>query len=141
MECRNIQKDLIFYLDRELPEERMAFIARHLDECPLCSGFLEELKMNMAVIETERKTEASPYFFTRLLARLDEQPELQEQTVWNRVVQPAFFTLLLLAAVYGGLRVGYHASAPVVQPQQNTIMPGMDDFGDEPIETFLLDKL
>lgn len=141
MECRNIQKELIFYLDHDLPEEKMAIIGKHLDGCPRCSGFLKELEKSMGIIEAERKPEVSPYFFTRLSARLDEGPKLQEQTAWTRVLQPAFFTLLLMAAIYGGLRVGYYASRPVVQPQQTNVIPGMDDFGDEPIESFLLDQL
>lgn len=141
MECRNIQKDLIFYLERELPEEKMAFIAKHLDGCSVCSGFLAELRKDLNIIETERKPEVSPYFFTHLSVRLDERPSFREQTPWARMLQTAFFTLVLIAAIYGGLRVGYNASTPATQPQQTSLMPGMDDFGGEPIETFLLDEL
>lgn len=141
MKCRNIQKELIFYLDRELPEERMKSIARHLEECQECCGYLDELKKDLEIIDAERNPEVSPYFFTRLSARLDEQPEAQNRNVWARVVQPAFFSLLLIAAVYGGFRLGYQASAPVVQHPDAKVLPFVDDFADEPIESFLLDQL
>jgi anti-sigma factor RsiW len=140
MECRNIRKNLIFYLDRELSEEQMNAIGKHLDECPRCSAFLRQLRNDLRLIDEERKPAVSPWFFTRLSARLDERPIPEEQTVWTRVLQPAFFTLLLMAAIYGGFRVGYHASTPVDKPEQVNVMPGMDDLGDEPIETFLLDE-
>lgn len=141
MECRNIQKELIFYLDGELPEERMKSIGEHLDGCPSCSAFLEELKKDMVIIEVEKKPDVSSYFFTRLSVQLDERAQVQERNAWTRLVQPAFFSLLLIIGVYGGLRLGYNASAPVAKQPQISVMPYMDDFADEPIESFLLEQL
>jgi len=141
MKCRNIQKDLIFYLDCDLPEERMKSIGEHLDGCPLCSAFLEELKKDMLIIELEKNPEVSPYFFTRLSSRLDEKAEFQERNVWERLVQPAFFSLVLIAAVYGGVRLGSNASAPVPHQSEASVLPFVNDFADEPIESFLLEKL
>ena len=141
MNCKNFHNDLIFYLDQELPGERMDAVRKHLDEYADCRGFLAMLSAEMEVIDSEKQLEVSPYFFTRLSARLDEKSRFQEKNIWESLVQPAFFSLILIAAIYGGLRVGSMASAPHSPKPVLNVLPYVNDFADEPIETFLLDKL
>jgi anti-sigma factor RsiW len=73
MNCKNFPNDLIFYLDRELPEERMEAVRKHLDECVDCQSFLAVMQSQLEIIDQEKQPEVSPYFFTRLSARLDEK--------------------------------------------------------------------
>lgn len=141
MKCKAVHKDLIFYLGNELPDERMESIAKHLQECAACSNFLADLKLTMNVIELEKKTEVSPFFFTRLSARLDENKQIPMKNTWTRVVQPAFFSLLLIVAIYGGMRIGSSASVHVAQKPAFQTLPDVNDFEAEPIESFLLEKL
>ncbi|MGV8139939.1 MAG: anti-sigma factor family protein [Mangrovibacterium sp.] len=39
MSHKSIHKDLIFYLDNELPEQRKVTIEKHLEECTDCQRF------------------------------------------------------------------------------------------------------
>ena len=48
------------------------------------------------IIDVEKNPEASPFFYTRLSARLDEKSERHTQSQWVRLAQPAFFSLLLV---------------------------------------------
>lgn len=141
MKTKCIHKDLIFYLDNELPEEKMIAVEKHLKTCADCQGFLAFLQTGLQIIADEKKTDPSPYLYTRLSARLDEQPPLKQQGIWIRIAQPAFFSLLLLAGIYGGLRVGSSASQGLINPEPTGALQLMNDFEAEPIESFLLDKL
>lgn len=141
MKNKCIHKDLIFYLDNELSVEKRTAVEKHLEECADCRSFLAFLQNEMLVIEKEKNPEVSPFFFTRLSARMDEQPQFKPQGLWVRIAQPAFFSLMLIAGIYGGLRLGNNASSGIINPEPTNTIQLMNDFQAEPIESFLLDEL
>jgi anti-sigma factor RsiW len=141
MKTKCIHNDLIFYLDNELPEEKRTAVEKHLEECADCHGFLAFLKEEMQIIEVEKNPVVSPYFFTRLSARLVKRPEFKPQSWWVQFAQPAFFSMMLIVGIYGGLRLGSNASQGTINPESNITIQLMNDFESEPIESFLLDEL
>jgi hypothetical protein len=95
----------------------------------------------MQIIEKEKNPEVSPFFYTRLSTRLDEKLKYQIQRPWVRLAQPAFFSLVLLAGIYGGMKLGGNASTQKENPQTASSVQMLNDFAAEPIESFLLDEL
>jgi len=140
MDCKTIHTDLIFYLDNELPIERRTIVQKHLNECMECREFLALLQSEMQIIGQEKNPEVSAYFFTRLSAQLDKETELQTQSMWVRMAQPAFFSLLLIIGIYGGMQLGNYADSTTTKHETSSILQ-LNDFETEPIESFLLDKL
>jgi len=55
------------------PETVAAKVAHHVAECDSCSRELEELRATMGLLDHWEAPEPSPYFLTRLNARLDEE--------------------------------------------------------------------
>jgi len=141
MKCKDIHKNLLLYPDNELEAGLKASIEKHLEECDDCRGFSAFLKEEMQIIGREKKQKVSPFFFTRLSSRLDEKQDYRQQTLWNRVAQPAFFTLILVAAIYGGLRMGSDASLGKINQPDASSFQLVNDFEAEPIESFLLNEL
>jgi anti-sigma factor RsiW len=141
MKTKCIHKDLIFYLDNELSVEKRTAVEKHLEECADCRGFLAFLQDGMQIIEKEKNPEVSPFFYTRLSARLEEKPEPQVLSQWVRLAQPAFFSLMLLAGIYGGFKLGSNASTIKVNRPATSSVQMLNDFAAEPIESFLLDQL
>ena len=141
MKTKCIHNDLIFYLDNELSVEKNTAIEKHLEECADCRSFLSFLQEGMQVIDNEKNPEASPFFYTRLSSRLEEKQVHQPQRLWTRLAQPAFFSLILLAGIYGGLKLGSNASSPEINQQVTSGVQMLNDFAAEPIESFLLDNL
>jgi predicted anti-sigma-YlaC factor YlaD len=140
MKNKCIHNDLIFYIDNELPVEKRTAVEKHLEECADCRSFLVFLKDGIQVIEKEKNPEVSPFFYTRLSGRLEEKAEYHVQNQWVRLVQPALFSLLLVAGIYGGLKLGGNASSPEVNQQVTSSVQMLNDFAAEPIESFLLDE-
>ncbi len=138
-EC--IHNDLIFYIDNELSVEKRTAVEKHLEECDDCRSFLAFLQDGMQVIEKEKDPQVSPFFYIRLSARLEEKPEYQVQSQWVRLVQPAFFSLLLVAGIYGGLKLGSDASSPKSTQHATIGIQILNDFEAEPVESFLLGEL
>ena len=141
MKTKCIDKDLIFYLDNELSVEKRTTVEKHLEECADCRSFLAFIQESFQIIEKEKNPEVSPFFYTRLSARLDEKRVYPIQRQWARLAQPAFFSLVLLAGIYGGLKLGSNASTPKVYQQTKSSVQMLNDFATEPIESFLLDEL
>lgn len=142
MKCKAVHKDLIFYLDGALPVEKMQQVSRHLDECADCREFLVFLKESTDIILEERSAAVSPYFFTRLNARIGMQQNARNNNWLVQAVQPAFFTVLLIAGIYAGLKIGGMASADNKTPEPSSGMTQIvNDFQSEPIESYLLDQL
>jgi hypothetical protein len=54
------------------PETVPAKVTTHVAACESCSNELEELRATMALLDTWKAPEPSPYFLTRLNARLGE---------------------------------------------------------------------
>lgn len=137
----SIHKDLIFYLDNELSVEKSIAVEKHLEECAECRNFFVFLQENMQVIENEKNPASSPFFYTRLSARLDQKPEYRLLGQLSRLLQPAFFSLILVLGIYGGLKIGTNASSPKLVQQAPSSIQMLNDFEAEPIESFLLDVL
>lgn len=141
MKHESIHKDLIFYLDNELSDEKRTVVEKHLEDCADCRSFLAFLQNEMQIIGKEKNPEVSPFFFTRLSAKLDERPQFKQHGLWVRIAQPAFFSMMLIAGIYGGLRLGSNASSGMINPESTSTIQLMNDFEAEPIESFLLNEL
>ena len=57
------------------PDAVPAKVRAHVDECDNCRGELAELRATMALLDTWKGPEPSPYFLTRLDARMREERE------------------------------------------------------------------
>jgi predicted anti-sigma-YlaC factor YlaD len=141
MKHDSIHKNLIFYLGNELSDELRISVEEHLKECAECQRMLEFLKEEMQVIEKEKNPEASPFFFTRLSTRLDDRPQYRQQGLWLRIAQPAFFSVMLILGIYGGLQIGSSTSSGRLIQESTSTIQIMNDFEAEPIESFLLYEL
>ncbi len=55
------------------PDAAPAKVTTHVADCEPCAAELEELRSTMALLDTWEAPEPSPYFMTRLNARLNEE--------------------------------------------------------------------
>ncbi len=145
MNCRNIHKKLIFFLEGELSEPEAQKVAQHLTECSDCAAFAREMEKSLHVIIKERSPEVNPFFFTRIKARMEKETEIQRSPylvlIWNRVLQPIVFSLILLSGIYVGIRIGQPTTYQFENPvYANTeLIPFLNEMDAEPIESFLME--
>lgn len=138
MSCKKIHNNLIFYLEGELSSEEMQAVRSHLDDCDDCRRFAEMMKQQLQLIESEKQTEVSPYFFTKLSVRLDEKYE-QLRSPAQGWLQLTTFSLLLIVGIVVGIYLGNLPYNTVQTQSVDNNMLLMNDFETEPIETFLLE--
>jgi hypothetical protein len=100
------------------PESAQPKVRAHVAGCAKCSAELEELRATMALLDTWEAPEPSPYFLTRLEARMHEEREAEPEGWFARLrarlvygpsmhLRPlAAMALTLLLLVGGGTYLG-----------------------------------
>jgi predicted anti-sigma-YlaC factor YlaD len=145
MNCKTLHTKIIFFNEGSLPSWEMEEIKIHLENCSDCVAFANEMKKTFAVIENEKIPQLNPFFYTRVKARLENQAEnvaLARQTpVLVRILQPAMFSLLLLAGIYTGIKIGQPAKVNTNIPvfAENEVVPYFNEMETEAIENFLME--
>lgn len=144
MKCKSIHKNLLFYLEGNMMEEKRREIAEHLQHCEACRNFEHELELTLGIIDSEKNMPVNPFFYTRLKAKLENQsaPSFSQQRNFVlRFIQPAVFSLLMLIGIYAGIKIGQPASKKQYTEilMQNQEIPYLNEMGNELIETSLME--
>lgn len=145
MNCKDLHKKIIFYLEGELSEKEMEETKLHLAECNECAVFAAEMEKTFLVLEAEKSPTVNPFFYTRLKAKMENrasaQYELQLRPMLVRVLQPAFFSVLLIVGIYTGIKIGNPTTSKTdsaIYVEQETI-PYLNEMETETIEGFLME--
>jgi hypothetical protein len=114
------------------PDAAPAKVKSHVAECASCRKDLEELRATMGLMETWTAPEPSPYFMTRLNARMREEREAPPQSWFQRIrarftygepmhARPLAATALtVLLLVGGGAYLGItNVEQPAAPPSAN----------------------
>lgn len=145
MNCSRLHKGIIFYIEGSLPEDKMQEVAAHLSECSKCRAFAGELEKILSIAGQDKLYDAKPYFFTRLKARLtaseDKAVQSGEKSIIKRILQPAFFSLLLLTGIYAGIDIGRQAGSKNYHSEvyAEDVFPWLNELNSEPLENFLME--
>jgi len=67
------------------PDSVPAEVKAHVAECEACRAELEELRSTIALLDTWKTPEPSPYFMTRLMARITEERAAPRQSWFARL--------------------------------------------------------
>jgi anti-sigma factor RsiW len=146
MKCKQLHKKLIFFLEGDLPQKEKEQIKKHLAECPECAGFTDDLKKTLNILQSEKSPEVNPFFYTRLKAKMENQavrdktqPALRPALI--KILQPALFTLLLLAGIYSGYKIGKPEKmySEELSYNEEELFSYINEMQGEPIETFFLE--
>jgi hypothetical protein len=94
MKCNEVcelMPELAFGSDAVAPE-----VSKHLESCAGCAGKLSEFRQTMAVLDEWQVPEPSPYFDTRLRARLREEAAHHSASWWQWIRKPALAVSLVV---------------------------------------------
>ena len=111
MNCKNVKKNLVSFLENELLEEQRVQMEKHLKTCPACSHLLEEFSQLWGTLGHREEIQPSPYFWTRLKQRIIEY-EKGEKPVFGwlegvaRRARPAVVVAVLVVCVFVGYTLG-----------------------------------
>lgn len=142
MKCQEVSDYIGRYLDGQLDVGTSQILQNHLSSCDSCQQKVQRFELMMEIFEKEKKTELKPFFYNRVLNRLEAKKESEMKTSFvPRVLQPALIVLLLLLSLTIGLFVGSKFSATTYTQSAYNIISADEFFvneGRNEIETILL---
>ena len=110
MNCGQVHKKLIPYINGELTEQESRSVAFHLDSCKSCSALYAEVQATFGLIEKRKRLEPDPFLYTRIRQRIEEAVQeeggREKEPVMRRVLQPVLVAAMLAFAVFSGVELG-----------------------------------
>lgn len=105
-------------------------MTEHLRGCPACASKLDDMRKTMALLDEWQAPEPSPYFDTRLQARLREEAAKPPAAAWwHWFRNPALAaSLALMMMIAGG--VSFFTGKPNKPPVQAIVAPPGTPVGD-----------
>lgn len=143
MDCKQINKKLIFYIEKSLSDFEMQEIKSHIKKCDSCKQLSAILESSLNVIDEEKKVTTNPFLHTRVMQQIENRKEktsFAHQFSIKRVLQPAFYSIILIVGIGFGVTLGNLATSQSSNTLANSDFEEIyfNDFDQEPIEAFLL---
>jgi anti-sigma factor RsiW len=85
MKCKELETHAIAFLDGKLALSERAAVEAHLAACPACRERIQGFSSVMGLLGDWPAIQPSPFFQTRLAARLQAEPTSQSwwQSLWQ----------------------------------------------------------
>jgi anti-sigma factor RsiW len=120
MNCHETREEMLEMMSGEDSPQATA----HLRGCEACSKELESLRSTMALLDEWSAPEPSPYFDTKLRARLKAEPEPARG--WQKWLAPlagwkSAMAVALAAVMVVGITI--YKQTPTVDPTQAVVTP------------------
>jgi predicted anti-sigma-YlaC factor YlaD len=106
MTCKEVKKNLIFYHYGEIDKQKAKEIKEHLQNCKSCAAEYQKLQLALNYMDAEAKTQANPFIWTRIKARLEQAEQYQPLPKWVRVLQPVLLVILVVVGLFLGIQLG-----------------------------------
>jgi anti-sigma factor RsiW len=110
MRCRNVQKKLSAYQDKELKPREHEDVSRHLLDCHSCREQYEKLERVWQILGEFQEIRQDPWFYRQLFRKIKEPRERGLLPTIERFFQPlrtpAIASFLLAIGILSGTYLG-----------------------------------
>ncbi|MGM0529506.1 MAG: anti-sigma factor family protein [Bacteroidota bacterium] len=143
MNCSEVHRNLIFYLEGSLDEGVSKSVEEHLGLCGDCAAFADMMRKSLDVIEREKKiTETEDKDFTdRVLKTFNSGKDTVNIPVYN-ILRYAAAAAVIVFGIFTGINIAKVASVPgeYGTGELSDEAYYLNDMYQEPIESFFLLK-
>jgi anti-sigma factor RsiW len=127
MKCRNVQKKLSAYQDRELEKREQEQVKSHLLTCRACREQFVELERIWKIVGQFEEIHPDQWFYRQIVGKIKEPREQgllpALQRVFKPLRTPAIASILLAIGILAGTYLGYilaRCNFLPVQPERTT---------------------
>ena len=127
MNCNDVRENLIELVTPGQGQAASA-VSAHVSQCSACARELESLRKTMALLDEWKVPEPSPYFMTRMGAKVREEREKKASAKlldWLR--RPALAVPLATVLVVGGITYQVLRPTQTIAPAAGTAVGDLQD--------------
>ncbi len=110
MNCDNIKDISLAYFAGELNTEQKLIVDSHLQNCKSCSHYYAFSKTNFSAIEKAKRKENDPFFYSALMAKMENQNSTSTVLSHNPALRLALLTIIMIISVFSGLFIGNYSA-------------------------------
>jgi len=129
MSCKEIENSIWEYIEGSLDKAQADHITSHIKDCAHCASLEKGMRESLQLIEQSKRTEADPFFYTRLEARM-EKDSTKQMPKRIYAVRYAMAASIAFLAIVGGSFFGSFSAEQLNGDIANQVnVEQMDDFG------------
>jgi predicted anti-sigma-YlaC factor YlaD len=142
MKCKQIQSELIFYLEGDLNIEKRKEIKSHLSECETCKNLAGNLNSSLRIIDKEKELKVNPYIYTRIQERINNYERRPSAFITSatRILRPVFVSAIIILGIFAGIKLGNYLNDRLINDVTEIQIESyyLNDLQHEPVEASLL---
>lgn len=117
MDCKQVEKNLVSYIDNELSNKESIDFELHLNQCNQCKLLISNVSETYSSLEINKNLPDDFFFYNRLQQKL-ENKYTYVPSIAKRILQPLAFSILLITAGYMGVFIGnQYKSIAITNPE------------------------
>jgi predicted anti-sigma-YlaC factor YlaD len=110
MNCEEIKSKSIAYLQKDIDETIKQKILAHLQECEACKNYYYFVEQQFNQLPQATIGKIDPYFFNRLMAKIETQPTQIPLHLSQRILRIAAVAAMVIFSIIGGAYVGNYSA-------------------------------
>lgn len=112
MKCKEIHNSILPFLEKDLSHEKELLFQEHLNSCSDCLAKFQFIEAELAQIDSDKKTEADPFFITRVEQRLQNRQNegfaIPRFSLIHKL-QSSLVYVSIVIAIFSGIVIGTYS--------------------------------
>lgn len=105
MNCKQIERKLIFYLEDNLPDNIKSEISNHLNTCSECKRKLDYIQESIQMLDNDKSFEIKPFLYSRIKERIINKKSLR---LPQKYLIPLAAASVITSGFFIGSLIGYY---------------------------------
>lgn len=109
MNCKEINKNLIGFIENTIPAHVKTEMEKHFSECESCKMLYNNIFATYTIFDGQPQTEVNPYFYARLEQKIKLKEQIKIESSTNKLIwklQPIAASFLIVISVCAGILIG-----------------------------------
>ena len=131
MKCREIENNLIAYIEKSLPMDTMQDFELHLQECNACKLLLGKVNATYQSFEFSSIPQLKPFFITRVEAKIHHKKHLPAFVPRYTILNKIAASVLILVGIGIGVFIGGKLPSPISSASTTTQSEMLETYASE----------
>jgi len=106
MNCKEVENNLMFYIEGDLDKSITEKITEHLQTCTSCKMLYEKMKSDLVFLSNDKIIETNPFFYNRLEESINSDKNKSSRIIKQVYLQVLAYAAAVIIAIFIGIALG-----------------------------------